>query len=75
MFFKIVFCLAGGGGFTLISWGLYFIKGILTFFFVLWWKFNDICLTFTHSLTHFFCVLCRGVSVGRCAFLFLDIHV
>ena len=38
------------------------------FFSVLWWNFINICLTFTHSFTQFFCVLWGGVSVGRCAF-------
>ena len=35
----------------------------------MWWNFINICSTFTHSFTQFFCVLGGSGSVGRCAFL------
>ena len=70
--FKIGFCLWGWFYFEFL--GDYFVLRefsllIFLFFFVLWWNFINICLTFTHSFTQFFlCVLWGGVSVGRCAF-------
>ena len=58
-FFKILFGL-GGGGFTLISLGfLLFVWGRGGWC----WKFINICSTFTHSFTQFFCVLWGSVSV------------
>ena len=47
--------------------GFFFIN---FFFCVLWWNFIDICSTFTHSFTQFFCVFGGSVSIGWCAFLF-----
>ena len=66
--FFILFCLGGGGGFTLISWGITFLRGIF-FSGVLCWKFIYICgeslIKFDqHSHIHshnFFSVLWGGV--------------
>ena len=65
---KIEFCW-GVGCFYFEFLGDYFLlRGILKFFFkffffffVLWWKFTNICLTFTHSFTQFF-----FVYLGKC---------
>ena len=66
----------GWGWFYFDFLGDYFFLREFFFVFVLWWNFINICLTFTHSFTQFFfCVLWGGVSVGRCAFLFLGIDV
>ena len=51
----------GGSGFTLISLGIIFKRGIFCLVFVLCWKFIYICLTFTHSSIQIF-----FGTVGRC---------
>ena len=80
MFF---FFFGGGGGgwaaFTLNLLWDYFVLRIfflLSFFSVLWWRFINICLTFTHSFTQFFsCIvgMCKCQTV--CFFLFLGINI
>ena len=58
------FFLGGGGGGYIEFLGDYFLlRGFfwLIFFSVLWWRFINICLTFTPSFTQFF-----SCTVGKC---------
>ena len=76
----IIFCGVGGWGCLALGflgdkfWGFFkvFSKYFFTFFghFFLFlpWNFINICSTFTHSFTQFFCALLGSVSVGWCAF-------
>ena len=60
--FKIDFCWGGGVYFEFL--GNYFLLRdffLLSLSSVLWWKFINICLTFTHSFTQFFFVYCGEV--------------
>ena len=67
----------GGGSVSLKfsfvrGWGWFYFEFLEDYFLsrgffslsVLWWKFINICLTFTNSFTQFFCVLLESVSVN-----------